>query len=110
MNIIIDIHSFLCSLNDSLTPVSTTDATKVSGIVFINKYLTGISVAGLNTTLFTLPNGYRPSTRRDMMVPAVYNGNLSLYSFYVESNGNVITNIGGGTVTAVYFLNTPFPI
>ena len=90
------------------------DVEKAGNIVVINGYVSSTSAtAGLNGLMMTLPEGYRPSSNKNILIYTTYGSNPGFYKGIISTNGQVLTNVGGSTIPAnayTYFQSVSFAI
>lgn len=118
-NLLKEVNSSITSLNSSLANI--TEWHWADSILQNNWSSNGMSVYGkikdigfvqfsvrngtLNTTVATLPSGFRPSTY-SVVVPLLANGVNNGYAL-INTNGTIVFN---GQTTASCFFNAIFPV
>lgn len=83
---------------------------KTGNICFFSYQLTGASIAGNQGTICRLQEGFRPKNVVYFRGDVIYAGTNGNFNLIIHPDGNIKTNIGSNTVTAVYLRNIAFPL
>lgn len=83
---------------------------KTGNICFISYQITGASISGNQGTICRLPEGFRPKNTVYFRGTVTYAGTNADHNLIMYPDGNIKTNIGSNTVTAVYLRNIAFPL
>ena len=83
---------------------------KTGNICFVSYQLTGASIAGNQGAICQLQEGFRPKRTVQFAGVVTYAGAVNIQNLVIYPDGNIKTNIGSNTVTAVYLRNIVFPL
>lgn len=83
---------------------------KSGNVVTLNGAVTlANAIAGTNAVVLTLPADCKPSSKIDTYLWATYNNNPGMFHFHINTSGELVTDVGGNTVSnAILFPGVSF--